>query len=57
MVAIDLSASAVARIRVAVSCLWEVVASLRVLRHPGLSINQRYCSAADVADGGGLVHR
>lgn len=34
MVAIDLSANAVARIRFAVSCLWEVVASLRVLRHP-----------------------
>lgn len=35
MVAIGLSASAVARIRFAVSCLWEVAASVRVLRHPG----------------------
>ncbi|TYB97398.1 winged helix-turn-helix transcriptional regulator [Micromonospora sp. WP24] len=35
MVAIGLSAGAVARIRFAVSCLWEVVASLRVLRDPG----------------------
>lgn len=34
MVAIGLSASAVARIRFAVSCLWEVAASVRVLRHP-----------------------
>jgi DNA-binding transcriptional ArsR family regulator len=35
VVAIGLSASAVARIRFAVSCLWEVAASVRVLRHPG----------------------
>lgn len=35
MVAIALSAGAVARIRFAVSCLWEVVASVRVLRDPG----------------------
>ncbi|WBB70179.1 helix-turn-helix domain-containing protein [Micromonospora sp. WMMD812] len=35
MVAIGLSAGAVARIRFAVSCLWEVVASVRVLRDPG----------------------
>ncbi|MGW3608117.1 DUF5937 family protein [Micromonospora sp. NPDC005161] len=35
MVAISLSAGAVARIRFAVSCLWEVVASIRVLRDPG----------------------
>jgi DNA-binding transcriptional ArsR family regulator len=34
VVAIDLSANAVARIRFAVSYLWEVVASVRVLRHP-----------------------
>lgn len=34
MVAIGLSADAVARLRFAVSCLWEVVASVRVLRHP-----------------------
>jgi hypothetical protein len=34
VVAIGLSASAVARIRFAVSCLWEVIASVRVLRHP-----------------------
>ncbi|MEJ3746870.1 ArsR family transcriptional regulator [Actinomycetes bacterium KLBMP 9797] len=35
MVAIGLSADAVARIRFAVSCLWEVVAAVRVLRDPG----------------------
>ncbi|GGO25840.1 ArsR/SmtB family transcription factor [Micromonospora parathelypteridis] len=35
MVAISLSAGAVARIRFAVSCLWEAVASIRVLRDPG----------------------
>ena len=35
MVAIGLSAGAVAHIRFAVSCLWEVVAAVRVLRDPG----------------------
>ncbi|MDI1462920.1 DUF5937 family protein [Catellatospora sp. KI3] len=35
MVAIGMSAGAVARVRFAVSCLWEVVAGLRVLRDPG----------------------
>ncbi|PZF90600.1 ArsR/SmtB family transcription factor [Micromonospora deserti] len=35
MVAIGLSAHGVARIRFAVSCLWEVVASVRVLRDHG----------------------
>ncbi|MCA2216191.1 ArsR/SmtB family transcription factor [Jidongwangia harbinensis] len=35
MVAIGLSAGAVARIRFAVSGLWEVVAAVRVLRDPG----------------------
>ncbi|WP_446219277.1 helix-turn-helix domain-containing protein [Micromonospora sp. IBHARD004] len=35
MVAIGLSADAVARVRFALSCLWEVVASVRVLRDPG----------------------
>ena len=35
MVAIGLSAGAVARVRFAVSCLWEVVAAVRVLRDPG----------------------
>ena len=35
MVDIGLSANAVARIRFAVSCLWEVVAAVRVLRDPG----------------------
>jgi DNA-binding transcriptional ArsR family regulator len=34
MVAIGLSAGSVARVRFTVSCLWEVVASLRVLREP-----------------------
>jgi DNA-binding transcriptional ArsR family regulator len=36
VVSIGLSANAVARIRFAVSCLWEVVASVRVLRRPDL---------------------
>jgi DNA-binding transcriptional ArsR family regulator len=35
MVAICMPADAVARTRFAVSCLWEVVASVRVLRNPG----------------------
>jgi hypothetical protein len=35
VVSIGLSAGAVARIRFAVSCLWEVVASVRVLRDSG----------------------
>ncbi|WP_426506388.1 helix-turn-helix domain-containing protein [Dactylosporangium sp. McL0621] len=35
MVTIGLSASAVARIRFAISPLWETIASLRVLRDPG----------------------
>jgi DNA-binding transcriptional ArsR family regulator len=35
VVAISLSAGGVARIRFAVSCLWEVAASVRVLRYPG----------------------
>ncbi|MEE6262917.1 ArsR/SmtB family transcription factor [Plantactinospora sonchi] len=35
MVSIGLSAAAVARIRFAVSCLWEVAASVRVLRDTG----------------------
>lgn len=35
MVAIGLSAGAVARVRFALSCLWEVVAGVRVLRDPG----------------------
>ncbi|MCW3844912.1 winged helix-turn-helix domain-containing protein [Micromonospora yasonensis] len=35
MVSIGLSAGAVARVRFALSCLWEVVASVRVLRDPG----------------------
>ncbi|MFG2055205.1 helix-turn-helix domain-containing protein [Micromonospora sp. NPDC048930] len=35
MVAIGLSAGAVARVRFALSCLWEVIAGVRVLRDPG----------------------
>ena len=35
MVSIGLSAGAVARIRFAVSCLWEVMSSVRVMREPG----------------------
>jgi DNA-binding transcriptional ArsR family regulator len=36
MVTIGLSAPAVARIRIGVSCLWEVLASVRILRDPGV---------------------
>jgi biotin operon repressor len=36
MVAIGLSAPAVARIRIGVSCLWEVLASVRILRDRGV---------------------
>ncbi|WNM40315.1 DUF5937 family protein [Micromonospora halotolerans] len=35
MVAIGLSAGGVARVRFALSCLWEVMAGVRVLRDPG----------------------
>lgn len=35
MVSIGLSGDAVSRLRFALSCLWEVVASVRVLREPG----------------------
>jgi len=35
MVAIGMSAGSVAQVRFAISCLWEVVSSLRVLRDPG----------------------
>jgi DNA-binding transcriptional ArsR family regulator len=36
LVAIGLPATAVAHIRIGVSCLWEVVASVRILRDPGV---------------------
>jgi DNA-binding transcriptional ArsR family regulator len=41
MVAIGLSAGSVARVRFAVSCLWEVVTSVRVLREPAASAVHR----------------
>jgi DNA-binding transcriptional ArsR family regulator len=36
LVSIDLSAAAATQVRLAVSCLWEVLAGVRVLRDPGV---------------------
>jgi DNA-binding transcriptional ArsR family regulator len=64
MVAIGLSARAVARIRFAVSCLWETVAGVRVLRDPRRhavhlpwvsKVHGRLVDAGLVGDRGGLL--
>lgn len=64
MVSIGLSASAVARIRFAVSFLWEVAASLRVLRDPGdhavhlpwvNRVRPQLVNAGLIGRGGGLL--
>ncbi|MCW3813226.1 winged helix-turn-helix domain-containing protein [Micromonospora sp. DR5-3] len=64
MVAIGLSAGAVARVRFALSCLWETVASVRVLRDPGQHaihlpwanrVRPRLAEAGLVGPGGGLL--
>lgn len=64
MVAIGLPARAVARIRFAVSCLWEVVASVRVLRRPtdhavhlawADRVRPRLAGAGLIGPGGGLL--
>lgn len=66
MVAIELSAGAVARVRFAVSCLWEVVASVRVLRHPSshavhlpwvAKVRPRLVDAGLIGTGDGLLWR
>jgi DNA-binding transcriptional ArsR family regulator len=51
-VAIGLSAPAVARIRIGVSCLWEVLASVRVLRDPGVpEVHRRWAERVRLAPG------
>lgn len=64
MVSIGLSAGAVARIRIAVSCLWEVAASVRVLRHSGndpvhlpwvRKVRPQLVAASVIGAGGGLL--
>jgi DNA-binding transcriptional ArsR family regulator len=56
---IDLSATAATRIRFAVSCLWEVLAGLRILRDPGVpAVHRRWASRARAGlDEGGLLWR
>jgi DNA-binding transcriptional ArsR family regulator len=47
MVAIGLSASAATRVRFAVSCLWEVLAAVRILRDPGVpAVHQPWAARA-----------
>jgi DNA-binding transcriptional ArsR family regulator len=47
VVAISLSAAAVARIRIGVSCLWEVLAGVRILRDPGVpEVHRRWAARA-----------
>jgi DNA-binding transcriptional ArsR family regulator len=52
VVAIGLSAPAVARIRIGVSCLWEVLASARILRDPGVpEVHRRWAARVQPAPG------
>jgi DNA-binding transcriptional ArsR family regulator len=52
MVAIGLSAPAVARIRIGVSCLWEVLASVRILRDPGVpEVHRRWAERVRLVPG------
>lgn len=52
MVAIGLSAPAVARIRIGVSCLWEVLASVRILRGPGVpEVHRRWAERVRLGPG------
>jgi biotin operon repressor len=47
MVALGLSASAVAHVRLAASCLWEVLAGVRLLRDPGVpAVHRRWAERA-----------
>ncbi|GAA0482030.1 transcriptional regulator [Paractinoplanes deccanensis] len=52
MVSIALSASAATRVRFAVSCLWEVLAGVRVLRDPGVpAVHRRWASEVSLPPG------
>ncbi|WP_433369824.1 DUF5937 family protein [Actinoplanes sp. CA-142083] len=57
MATIGLSATAATRIRFAVSCLWEVLASVRILRDPGVpEVHRRWAARArGGVDEGGLL--
>ena len=59
MATIGLSATAATRIRFAVSCLWEVLAGLRILRDPGVpAVHRRWAARArSGVDEGGLLWR
>jgi len=59
MATIGLSATAATRIRFAVSCLWEVLAGLRILRDPGVpAVHRRWAARARAGvDEGGLLWR
>lgn len=59
MATIGLSATAATRIRFAVSCLWEVLASVRILRDPGVpAVHQRWATQARAGiDENGLLWR
>ena len=47
MVSIALSAAAATRVRFAVSCLWEVLAGVRILRDPGVpAVHRRWAGRA-----------
>ena len=47
MVSIALSAAAATRVRFAVSCLWEVLAGVRILRDPGVpAVHRRWADRA-----------
>ena len=54
-----LTATAATRIRFAVSCLWEVLAGLRILRDPGVpAVHRRWAARArSGVDEGGLLWR
>jgi DNA-binding transcriptional ArsR family regulator len=52
MVAIGLSAPAMARIRIGVSCLWKVLASVRILQDPGVpEVHRRWAGRVRLRDG------
>jgi DNA-binding transcriptional ArsR family regulator len=52
MVAIGLSAPAVARIRIGVSCLWEVLSGVRILRDLGVpEVHRRWAERVQLAPG------
>jgi DNA-binding transcriptional ArsR family regulator len=52
VVAIGLSAPAVARVRIGVSCLWEVLAGVRILRDPGVpEVHRRWAARVRLAPG------